>query len=81
MRGRTSVLLRAAKLEVALARRPPRKDRRWNQDTLSEADLEALLPLAEKQTIAKAARAAPAWTAEEVALLERLWAKQAGAGA
>jgi len=71
--------VRAGKLEAALARRPPRKPRRWDLDALSDDDLEALLPLAEQQAAAEAAGTAPAWTPEDVTLMERLWAKQAGA--
>jgi len=79
VRGRTSVAVRAAKVEVALARRPPRRGSPWNLDALTDDELEALLPLAEKQAAGDAAGTEPGWTTDELALLERLWAKQAGA--
>ncbi len=78
MRGKPSLTLRAGRLEAALARRPVRRDSPWNLGALSDADLEALLPLAEEQAAATAAGTEPAWTTEDVALMERLWAEQAG---
>jgi hypothetical protein len=47
----------------------------WNLAALSDAELEALLPLAEQQAVAEAAGQEPAWTPEDVGLLERLAAK------
>ena len=69
---------RTAKLEAALARRPPWQVSQWNLDALSDADLEALLPLAEKRATEILTGTKPTWATEEVALLGRLWAKQAG---
>ncbi len=78
MRGKASLTLRAGRLEALRPRRPSRTEPRWNLDALSDEDLEALLPLAEKRAAGEAVGAEPAWAAEEVALLGRLWAKQAG---
>lgn len=80
MRGKLSVLLRTGKLEAALARRPARRRSRWNLAALSDAELEALLPLSEKQVAAEAGGTEPEWIPDEISLMERLWAKQAGAG-
>ena len=79
MRGTASLTLRAGRLESALARRTVRRVSPWNLDALSDADLEALLPLAEKQAAADAAGTGLHWTAKERLQLEALWAKQAGA--
>jgi hypothetical protein len=61
-------------LEAQRPRRAPQTCD-WTLAALSDAELEALLPLAEKQAAAEAAGGAPAWTPEDVALLERLAAK------
>jgi hypothetical protein len=60
---------------------PTRAPRRsgWDLDALSVEELEALMPLSEKQAASEAAGVAPAWTADELALLDALAAK-AGAG-
>jgi hypothetical protein len=47
----------------------------WDLAALSDAELEALLPLAEKQAAAEAAGRAPAWTCDEREILERLATK------
>ncbi len=78
MRGRPSVFARAGRLEAARARRPVRRPSSWNLDVLTDDELEALLPLAEQQAAAAAEGREPAWTTAEAALLERLWATQAG---
>ncbi len=78
MRGKPSLTVRAGRLEALRPRRLPRKEPRWNLEALSDEDLEALLPLAEKRAAVDAVGTEPTWTAEEAALLERLWAKQAG---
>jgi hypothetical protein len=55
-------------------RRPPcsRWHTDWNLDALSDEELESLLPLSEKHA---AQCDAAVWTAEEMALMERLWIK------
>lgn len=65
-------------MAAALARRSPRRRSGWNLDAFSDEELEALLPLAERWAEAREDGREPAWTAGETALLERLWAKQAG---
>lgn len=77
MRGRPSVWARTGVLE---ARVPPpsRWWCDWDLDALTDDELEALMPLSEKQAAADEVGRAPAWTAEELALLERL-AVKAGA--
>jgi hypothetical protein len=49
----------------------------WNLDACSDEELEAMMPLAEKR--AAAAPEEPDWTAEEIALLTRLWHQAHGA--
>ena len=55
---------------------PNRWQTAWNLDALSDEDLEALMPLAEKR--AEATPDEPEWTAEEIALMTRLWHKAQG---
>jgi hypothetical protein len=51
----------------------------WNLDALSDAELEALMPLSAKQAEATAASHEPVWTPAELALLAELGTK-AGVG-
>lgn len=51
----------------------------WNLDALSDAELEALMPLSAKQATANAAGHEPAWTPAERTLLAEL-ATKAGVG-
>lgn len=74
MRGKPSVWRRTGVLEAQRPRHVPQTCG-WTLAALSDAELEALLPLGEKQAAAEAAGRAPAWTSEESALLERLAAK------
>lgn len=75
MKGRRSVWIRTGVLEARVPHRS-RWRTAWNLDALSDEDLEALLPLSEKQA---AAAGEVAWTADEQALMARLWAKATGA--
>ena len=76
MRGRASVFARAGRLEESLARRPRPPRPRHDFSALDDRELDDLASLAEK---AEAAGGNPDWTAEELAVLERLGAKLAAA--
>lgn len=76
MKGRPNLWRRTATLEQHRPA-PSRWQTPWNLDSFSDEDLEAMLPLAEKR--AAAAPAEPDWTAEEIALLTRLWHQAHGA--
>lgn len=78
MKGRPSVWQRTGALEARAPRRAaPRTS--WDLDALTVEELEALMPLSEKQAAADQACATPAWTAGELALLEALAAKAGAA--
>jgi hypothetical protein len=71
MRRRPNLWIRTDELE----QRRPKHERwrtNWNLDALSVDDLEALMPLSEKHA---AHGDAVVWSAEEMALMERLWIK------
>lgn len=72
--GRRSIWARTSLLE---ARVPPRSRWRcdWDFDALTDDELEALMPLSEKQAAAEEAGIPAAWTPAELVLLERLGAK------
>ncbi|MCC6421466.1 MAG: hypothetical protein IT429_24880 [Gemmataceae bacterium] len=74
MRGKASVWRRTGVLEAQRPRRASRQPS-WDLAALSDAELEALLPLAEKQAAAEAEGRAPAWTRNEQDLLAGLAAK------
>lgn len=69
MRGKPSLVVRAGKLEAALARRAGRRRPRYDLSVFDDEELEDLAVLAEK---VEAAGGEPAWTEEDLAVLSRL---------
>ena len=76
MRGRPSVVVRAAKLEVALAHRAVSRRSRIDLSVFDDEEIDELAALAEQVV---AAGQEPEWTPDELAVLTRLEAKLAAA--